>query len=61
MARSRSKDDERVVVVSIAEKELALRDDALSVPEAMVNCVNLSSEDAAVLYDILYKILGKNQ
>ena len=57
--RSRSKEDERIVIVSITDKGLALRDDALSVPAAMVSCVNLSSEDAATLYELLYKLLGK--
>ena len=57
--RSRSKEDERIVIVSITDKGLALRDDALSVPAAMVSCVNLSSEDAATLYKLLYKLLGK--
>ena len=57
--RSRSKEDERIVIVSITDKGLALRDDALSVPAAMVSCVNLGAEDAATLYELLYKLLGK--
>lgn len=57
--RSRSKDDERIVVVSITEKGLDLRDDALSVPEGIVSCINLSNDEAATLYALLYKLLGK--
>ena len=57
--RIRSKEDERIVIVSITDKGLALRDDALSVPAAMTSCVDLGREDAATLYRLLYKLLGK--
>lgn len=56
--RKRSKDDERVVIATVTEKGMELREDALAVPQGIVNCMHLDREDARVLYDLLYKMLG---
>lgn len=58
ISRSRDKNDERVVTVCITEKGEALKEEALFVPEEMGKCLNLSEEEAKVLYGILYKIIG---
>lgn len=58
ITRARSKEDERVLLVSITEQGLALREKALSVPEAMQNCLALEEEEAQRLYGLLYKMLG---
>ena len=58
VSRVREKGDERVVTISITEEGEALKEKALSVPEAMDKCVNLSPEEAQSLYEILYKLLG---
>lgn len=55
--RERSKIDERIVNISITEKGLSLREKALLIPEQMAGCVNITKEEAATLYSILYKIL----
>ena len=56
--RNRSKEDERVLNVSITAQGQALREKALCVPEQMAGCVCLEPEEAADLYKLLDKILG---
>ena len=56
--RERSSEDERNLVVSITEEGMALREKALSIPDAMGSCVKLTAEEAGVLYKLLYKIIG---
>ena len=58
IARSRSKEDERNLIVTVTEKGWKLREEALSIPEDMSNCVSLSPEEASELYRLLYKMLG---
>ena len=55
--RNRSKEDERVLNVTITKQGEALRKQALSVPEQMAGCVHLKQEEIAQLYQLLYKIL----
>ena len=61
--RSRSTEDERVLLVEITEKGDKLREKAAEVPPQVGSCVNLSPDEAMELYRLLYKILGaeKNQ
>ena len=54
--RERSKDDERSVTVTITDAGEALRERALEVPAKMAQCVNLSSEDAVRLLELLKKL-----
>ena len=56
--RKRSKEDERVLNVTITEQGEALREKAVCVPEQMAACVKLEPEEAAELYRILNKILA---
>ena len=56
--RKRNDEDERNLVISITDKGLALRDEALSVPQSMGGCIALSREEAELLYKVLYKILN---
>lgn len=55
--RRRSSEDERVLIVETSEAGEALREQAASVPKKIAGCVSLSSEEAAQLYRLLYKIL----
>ena len=59
--RTRDSFDERIVMIEITQEGESLKDKALSVPEAMGKCVNLSPEEAKSLYDILYKILNQDE
>lgn len=56
--RQRSEADERVTQLSLTEEGWALRDQALSIPQAIRNCVPLSEEEAKELYQLLYRILA---
>ena len=58
LLRSRSRTDERNLTVSITEEGKRLQDRALEVPAHMACCVDLSEEEAGLLYNLLYKILG---
>ncbi len=57
VTRVRSSIDERNLEVAITDKGKQLKEKALSIPEKMGKCVNLSKEEAETLYKIMYKIL----
>jgi len=57
ITRNRSMTDERNLVVSVTDKGMKLRDDALSIPCEMSSCLKLSEEEAKSLYMLTYKIL----
>lgn len=59
VSRTRSKEDERMLVVSLTEEGLELREKALEVPAKAGSCISITPEEAVSLYQILYKILGK--
>ena len=56
--RSRSKVDERVLEVEITEKGEKLKEQAVSIPQSIADCVNLEADEAMQLYQLLYKVLG---
>lgn len=56
--RSRSQEDERVLVVEMTESGMALRDKAVEIPMKLGSCISISPEDAKTLYTLLYKVLG---
>lgn len=60
VTRQRSSEDERNLIVTITEDGEALKERAVSVPGEIARCSNLDPEEAAMLYRILYKMLGKN-
>ena len=51
ISRSRSKEDERVVIVD-------LTDTAVGIPAKIGGSVKLEEDEAKTLYDLLYKLLG---
>ena len=55
--RNRDQTDERNVIISITDKGLALRDSALSVPQNVGKCINLSKEEIGLLYKLLYNMI----
>lgn len=59
LSRNRSTEDERSLLVRLTAQGEALKDRAVAVPEQMARCTNLTPEEAAALYRILYKLLGK--
>ena len=56
--RSRSKDDERNLIITLTDEGLELKKQACKIPAKMGQCVKLSPEEAEQLYTLLYKILG---
>lgn len=59
VSRQRDARDERSVIISISEKGMALRDQAISIPPKMGDCINLSPNETKDLYTMLYKLLGE--
>lgn len=57
VSRQRSKVDERLLIVTITDEGIALREKALEVPVQMSSCVNITEDEAKLLYGLLYKLL----
>ena len=57
LCRTRSKEDERVVIVSITERGEELHDKIAEVPVKMAKCVKLENEEAMQLYTLLNKMM----
>lgn len=57
VTRKRSEADERVLIVTVTDEGMELRDKAVSVPESVGSCIQMEPDEAAELYRILYKIL----
>lgn len=57
ITRIRSSYDERNLDIKVTNDGLKLRDKVLNIPKEMGKCVNLTEEEAEVLYKIIYKIL----
>lgn len=55
--RSRSKDDERNLIITLTEEGLELKKQACKIPAKMGQCVKLSHEETRQLYTLLYKLL----
>lgn len=58
ISRSRSAEDERVLIAEITGEGEKLREQAKSVPESVAGCVRLEPDEAMQLYQLLYKLLG---
>lgn len=58
ITRERSSEDERNLVVSITTEGEKLKDEAISIPSSIGSCVKLSEDEAKILYNLLYKIIG---
>lgn len=52
MERNRSKEDERVLIVTITEVGDKLKEKAVCVPEQMAGCIHLEKEEAIQLYQL---------
>ena len=60
IVRTRSEEDERTVIVEPTKYgRETLREKASSVPAEVGKCIDLSPEEAATLYKLLYKLLGR--
>ena len=57
ICKTRSPEDERVVLVNLTEKGRALQEKAKEVPGQVGNCIQLAPAKALALYQMLYEIL----
>ena len=57
LSRKRSEVDERNLIVTLTEKGMKLREEAVSIPEKMAHCITLDPKEAQELYRLLYKVL----
>lgn len=56
VSRTRSSADERVVLVSLTDKGIGLRQKALCIPTQLMESMNVSIEDLTILKQIITKI-----
>lgn len=61
ITRSRSSEDERVVIARITEEGEKLKERASAIPEQISGCIKLEPQEAMVLYQLLYKILKQDE
>ena len=59
LERRRSGKDERVVILTLTDQGRALREQALGIPEEVGRCLSLTPEEAGILYNLLYRIIGE--
>lgn len=59
ISRTRSKEDERNLIISITDAGKALKKRAAGIPAKMTSCVDMDPADAEQLYSLLYKLLEK--
>lgn len=55
--RERSKEDERVLLVTLTEVGEGLKEKAIKIPRQMGACIKLEPEEAQTLHRILHKLL----
>ena len=58
ITRERSNEDERILIASVTDEGMKLRNKAAEIPGKMASCMSLSPDEAKTLYDLLYKALG---
>ena len=59
--KEKDSSDERNLVITLTDTGVALKDRALSVPECIAREFHLTPEEAASLYNTLYKILDEDK
>ncbi len=58
--KTRSKDDDRVVAITLTKEGKALQKKMKDIPLQVGSCVSLEPEKAQTLYTLLYELLGKD-
>ena len=59
VTRARSRNDERSVEIGLTDAGRALREQAADVPSRVSSCLKMPPDEAAALYSLLYKALGR--
>ncbi|MCI5724089.1 MAG: MarR family transcriptional regulator [Erysipelotrichaceae bacterium] len=60
LTRTRSKKDERVVMIKLTKVGKDMQAKCAHIPSEMSSCLTLSKQEAQALYSALYKILDMN-
>ena len=58
LTRTRSVKDERNLIIKVTDKGMALREQALSVPQEIRACVSLTDDEAATLFRLLRRFMN---
>lgn len=58
LTRTRSREDERNLIVEITDKGEELKEKAKDIPEKIGSCLSMSPEDAGKLYEILHRFMS---
>ena len=58
IGRSRSREDDRVVEITLTEEGRKLQEKAREIPKKVGACIDLSPEKAGRLYELLYELLN---
>lgn len=59
--RERNSTDERIVKISITSDGESLKEKAVSIPQKIGSCLNITKDQAESLYKILYSILNSEE
>ena len=59
--RRRSTEDERSVQIYLTEDGRAMKEKAAEIPQKTGSCIDLEPAEAAHLYELLHRILGKEE
>ena len=59
ITRTRSREDERVVVISLTEQGREMQEHAKDIPQQVASCLKLPPEKAQSLYALLYELLDQ--
>jgi len=57
--RDRLKEDERNLCIRITDEGEALKEKAIKIPVQMSQCISLNPEESKLLYQLLYKVIGR--
>ncbi len=58
VTKTRDKNDERTVIITITENGEELKEKAKEIPQRLLECISVDKNDALQLYTLLYKTLG---
>lgn len=59
--RRRSPEDERVVILSLTQKGILLKEKAKDIPQKLMESMHVTQEEVLLLKDIVTRILNKQK
>lgn len=58
LTRNRSVKDERNLIIKITDKGMALREEALAVPQEIRSCISLTDDETTALFKLLHNFMS---